>query len=152
MLHGDAQYAPEYLPQILEPLIKGNCDMVFGSRFTQDPIGGGMPIWKYLGNKFLTKIENLVLGIDISEYHSGYRAFSVSALRKLPFELLSNDYHFDTEILILFVLAKMKIVEVSIPTHYGKESVSPKIIEVIKYSTNILRIIRRQRRLDQAAY
>jgi len=138
MLHGDAQYAPEYLPQIIEPLIKKEADMVFGSRITRDPVGGGMPKWKYIGNRILTKIENSVLGLNLSEYHSGYRAFSVSALRKLPFELLSNAYDFDTEIILLFILAKMKIVEVPIPTHYGKESVTIPMKELVKYSINIL--------------
>lgn len=138
MLHGDAQYAPEYLPQILQPLIDGEADMVFGSRFTGDPLKGGMPLWRYIGNRILTKIENTVLGINISEFHSGYRAFSVSALKKIPFEKISNDFHFDTEIIIQFVLAKMKIHEVPIPTHYGKESSSTTVSELYTYSTNIL--------------
>ena len=138
MLHGDAQYAPEYLPQILQPLIDGKTDMVFGSRFISNPLKGGMPLWRYIGNKILTKIENSVLGINLSEFHSGYRAFNVSALKKLPFEKLSNNFQFDTEIIIQFVQGNMKISEVDIPTHYDRESSSISKSELCTYSTSIL--------------
>jgi len=139
MLHGDAQYAPESIPDIVDPIQKGKADFVFGSRMSKDPLGGGMPIWRYLGNRFLTKVENMVLDLNLSEFHSGYRAFSTDSLSKLPFQKLSDDYNFDAEILIQFALAKMRIVEVPIPTHYGKESGSPTISEIMDYSFNILK-------------
>lgn len=138
MLHGDAQYPPENLKNLLIPLMNEEADLVFGSRISSDPLGGGMPLWRFIGNKLLTKIENRVLGINLSEYHSGFRGFKVSSLEKLPIKLLSNDYHFDTEIIIQFVQAKMKIIEVPIPTHYGHDSKGPTIIQTLKYSINIL--------------
>ena len=138
MLHGDAQYPPENLKNLLIPLMNEEADLVFGSRIINDPLGGGMPLWRFIGNKLLTKIENRVLGINLSEYHSGFRGFKISSLEKLPIKLLSNDYHFDTEIIIQFVQAKMKIIEVPIPTHYGHDSKSPTIIQTLKYSINIL--------------
>jgi len=138
MLHGDAQYAPEYIPKILQPLENGEADLVFGSRMKGNPLKGGMPVWKYFGNRFLTILENSVLSLSLSEYHSGFRAFNVNALKKIPFNLCSNDYHFDTDILIQFKIAKFKIEETPIPTHYGKDSKSPSILQLISYSWNIV--------------
>ena len=140
LLHGDGQYAPEYLEKLVSPLSQNNIDAVFGSRMITKgaALKGGMPLWRYIGNKILTKIENSVLGINLSEFHSGYRAFNVSALKKLPFEKLSNDFQFDTEIIIQFVQGNMKISEVDIPTHYAKESSSISISELCTYSTSIL--------------
>lgn len=136
MLHGDAQYAPEMIPMLLEPFENDNADMVFGSRMRGKPLQGGMPFYKFLGNKFLTYVENKVLGLKLSEYHSGYRIYSCSALKKIPFELLSNDFHFDTEILVQFKIADLKIFEVPIPTHYGDERCH---VNVVSYGLNILR-------------
>ena len=139
MLHGDAQYAPEMLPDLLKPVERGETDLVFGSRMRGDPLNGGMPIYRFIGNKVLTAIENYVLGVDLSEFHSGYRVFNCHALKKIPFELCSNDYHFDTDILIQFKVHGLRIDEVPIPTHYGEESNSPTFLQVISYSLNILR-------------
>lgn len=135
MLHGDAQYAPELLETLIEPIIQGKADMVFGSRMAGDPRKGGMPLYKYLGNRFLTTIQNLFLGTKLSEFHSGYRVYSVDALRKVPFERLSSDFHFDTEIIILFVEADLRIAEQPIPTHYGDEE---NYVNVWKYGTDVL--------------
>lgn len=121
MLHGDAQYAPELLETLIEPVLSGKADMVFGSRMKGDPLAGGMPIIRFLGNRALTFLQNFFLGTNLSEFHSGYRVFSVKALEKIPFEKFSSDYHFDTEIIILFVDRGLKIAEMPIPTHYGDE-------------------------------
>lgn len=121
MLHGDAQYAPELLETLIAPILEGRADMVFGSRMRGDPLKGGMPIIRFLGNRVLTTLQNFFLGTRLSEFHSGYRVFSVKALEKIPFERFSADYHFDTEIIILFVDRGMRIVEMPIPTHYGDE-------------------------------
>jgi len=121
MLHGDGQYAPEELPRLLKPLEEGKADMVFGSRMTGDPLKGGMPFYKYLGNKFLTTIENILLGTNLSEFHSGYRIYNMHALKKVPFEKCSNYYSFDTDIIIQLIGNNLRIVELPIPTHYGKE-------------------------------
>ncbi|MBI5224909.1 glycosyltransferase family 2 protein [Candidatus Micrarchaeota archaeon] len=139
MLHGDAQYAPELIPQLLKPVEEGKADLVFGSRMKGNPLKGGMPFYRLIGNKVLTAIENYVLEMNLSEYHSGYRVYSCAALRKLPFEKCSNDYHFDTDILIQSRIKNLKIKEIPIPTHYGKESHSPTIVQLIKYTLNILK-------------
>jgi len=123
LVHGDGQYAPEKLPDLLEPLIRGEAGAVFGSRMLQKggALRGGMPLYKYVGNKILTRFQNRMLGSHLSEFHSGYRLYSVAALRKIPFERNSNDFHFDTEIIIQLVMAGLPIVELPIPTYYGDE-------------------------------
>ena len=123
MLHADGQYAPEVLNQLLEPLEKDEADMVFGSRMAAggDPLAGGMPLYKYVGNKILTWLENHIVGMKLSEFHSGYRLYSCHALKKIPFMLNSNEWHFDTDILIQFHEAGLRIAERPIPTYYGDE-------------------------------
>lgn len=121
MLHGDAQYAPELLETLLTPVLEGKADMVFGSRMSGNPLKGGMPIIRFLGNRALTTMQNWFLGTRLSEFHSGYRVFSVKALQKIPFDRFSSDYHFDTEMIILFVDRAFRIVEIPIPTFYGDE-------------------------------
>ena len=123
MVHGDGQYAPEALPALLEPLRKGEADAVFGSRMTTllGALRGGMPLYKYVGNRILTMVQNLLLRSRLSEFHSGYRIYSMRALGRLAFRLNSNDFHFDTEIIIQLMNAGMRIVELPIPTYYGDE-------------------------------
>jgi len=138
VLHGDAQYAPESIEDMLMPLQKGDADLVFGSRMAGNPLKGGMPFWRFFGNKVLTKIENFVLGLNLTEFHSGFRAFNVEALKDIPFNGLSNDYHFDHEMIMLFVLMRKNLTEVSIPTRYANESTSPSIYQTIKYSKDVI--------------
>lgn len=123
MLHADGQYAPEVLNELLQPLEKGEADMVFGSRMAEgrNPRAGGMPLYKFIGNKILTWFENQATGMNLSEFHSGYRLYSCEALKKIPFLLNSNEWHFDTEILIQFHEAGLRIAERPIPTYYGDE-------------------------------
>lgn len=123
LLHGDGQYAPEELPNLLGPLLQGEADAVFGSRMLDrmNALRGGMPLYKWIGNQALTHFQNLLLRTSLSEFHSGYRLYSVEALKKIPFQRNSNDFHFDTEIIIQFVLADARIKEVPIPTYYGDE-------------------------------
>jgi glycosyltransferase involved in cell wall biosynthesis len=123
MLHADGQYAPEILPSLLEPVESGEADMVLGSRMAKgcQPLDGGMPYYKFLGNRILTWIENRLIGMNLSEFHSGYRIYSCEALKKVPFLLNSNEWHFDTEILIQFHEAGLRIAERPIPTYYGDE-------------------------------
>ncbi len=123
LIHGDGQYAPECLPAMLEPLRKGEAAAVFGSRMLE-PSGalrGGMPLYKFVGNRILTYVENRLLDASLSEFHSGYRIYSAAALRRIPFERNSNVFHFDTEIIIQLLIAKQKILELPIPTYYGDE-------------------------------
>ncbi len=123
LLHGDAQYAPEVLPSLLDPIARGEADVVLGSRMLVpwDALRGGMPLYKFAGNRILTWYENRALGSRLSEFHTGYKVCTTAALRRIPFELNSNVFHFDTEILIQFLRARCRIAEVPIPTHYGKE-------------------------------
>jgi 2-polyprenyl-3-methyl-5-hydroxy-6-metoxy-1,4-benzoquinol methylase len=123
LLHGDGQYAPEYLEDIVAPLERGECDAVLGSRMMVkgDARKGGMPLYKYVGNRILTRFENALLGTSLSEFHSGYRAYSVRALASIPFERNSDGFNFDTQVIIQLVDSGKTIVEVPIPTYYGDE-------------------------------
>ncbi|MCO5170366.1 MAG: glycosyltransferase family 2 protein [Planctomycetes bacterium] len=123
MLHGDGQYAPEALPELLAPIEQGDADVVFGSRMQVQgrALAGGMPLYKYVGNRVLTTLQNQLTGLGISEFHSGYRLYRASALRQVPFESFSNTWHFDTEILLAAHERGLKIVERPIPTYYGDE-------------------------------
>jgi len=123
MLHGDGQYAPECLPDIVGPLERGEAEAVMGSRMIEPGAArrGGMPLYKYVGNRILTRFENQVLGTSLTEFHSGYRAYSVNALKAIPFERNSDGFNFDTQIIIQLVDAGNRIVEVPIPTYYGDE-------------------------------
>jgi glycosyltransferase involved in cell wall biosynthesis len=123
LLHGDGQYAPEMLPELIAPVASGEADACFGSRMLERgaALRNGMPLYKYVGNRILTFCQNRLLGLSLSEFHSGYRVYSVPALARLPFAGNTNDFHFDTEIIIQFAMAGMKIVELPIPTYYGDE-------------------------------
>jgi glycosyltransferase involved in cell wall biosynthesis len=123
LLHGDGQYAPEVMQELLTPLELGQADMVMGSRMLIKGAArkGNMPLYKYVGNRVLTTMENLLIGTHLSEFHSGYRAYSVSALRTIPLETLTTNWHFDTQIILEFVKRGYRIKEVPIPTYYGDE-------------------------------
>jgi glycosyltransferase involved in cell wall biosynthesis len=123
LVHGDGQYAPEKLPALLAPLLAGEADAVFGSRMIDKRAAraGGMPLYKWLGNQILTAFQNWMLGTRLSEFHSGYRLYSTGALARIPFEKNTSAFHFDTEIIIQFILKKLRIVELPIPTYYGDE-------------------------------
>jgi glycosyltransferase involved in cell wall biosynthesis len=123
LVHGDGQYAPEILPDLVRPLRDGEADAVFGSRMLRrgEALRGGMPLYKFIGNKILTAFENRVLRTRLSEFHSGYRVYATSALRRIPFALNTADFHFDTEIIIQLVRAGLRIRELPIPTYYGDE-------------------------------
>lgn len=123
LLHGDGQYAPECIENIVGPLERGEADAVLGSRIMEKGAArkGGMPLYKYAGNRILTKFENLMLGTNLSEFHSGYRAYTVRALKSIPFEGNSDGFDFDTEIIIQLHSRGKRITEVPIPTYYGDE-------------------------------
>jgi glycosyltransferase involved in cell wall biosynthesis len=124
LLHGDGQYAPECLTTLIEPFSALNKpDAVFGSRMLnrQDALKGGMPYYKFAGNKILTSMQNRLLGSQLSEFHTGYRVYSVAALQKIPFDLNTNDFHFDTEIIVQLFFSQATVAELPIPTFYGEE-------------------------------
>jgi len=140
LLHGDGQYAPEVLPELLAPLEQDDADAVFGSRMMVKgaALKGGMPLYKYVGNKILTFFENRMLGMDLSEFHSGYRLYSVQALARVPFEKNTNDFHFDTEIIVQFRAKGLRIKELAIPTYYGDEICH---VNGLKYAFDVARSV-----------
>jgi glycosyltransferase involved in cell wall biosynthesis len=123
LLHGDGQYAPEVMQDLLTPLESGDADMVMGSRMMVKgaALKGNMPLYKYVGNKVLTWTENHLIGARFSEFHSGYRAYSVHALKDIPLESMTHNWHFDTQIILEFLKRGYRIKEVPIPTYYGDE-------------------------------
>lgn len=124
LLHGDGQYAPEILDQMFMPIINNQADAVFGSRMMNQHGGalkGGMPLYKFVGNKILTFFENTSLGMNLTEFHSGYRAYSLKALSKINLSNMTNEFHFDTEIIIKLQHQGFRIKEIPIPTYYGDE-------------------------------
>ena len=144
LLHGDGQYAPECLPDLVQPLRDGAADAVFGSRML-DRHGarrGGMPLYKFLGNRILSSFQNRMLDASLSEFHSGYRVYSVAALRTIPFALNTNDFHFDTEIIIQLMFARLRILELPIPTYYGDEICH---VNGLKYAADVTRAVLRAR-------
>ena len=124
LLHGDGQYAPEFLPEILAEYSRpSKADAVYGSRFMTKwgALKGGMPLYKFVGNRILTWIQNRIIGTRMSEMHSGYRSYRTSALKKVPFQANSLGFDFDSDIIIQFAAAGLTIREVPIPTYYGNE-------------------------------
>ena len=144
LLHGDGQYAPEYLPQILNALAADRPDALIASRMIhpRDALRGGMPLYKWLGNQVLTLVENKVLGSTLSEFHSGYRAYKVEALRSIPFGLNSDDFHFDTEVLIQLILTGRAVMEIPVPTFYGDEISH---VNGMRYAANCLKAVTKAR-------
>jgi glycosyltransferase involved in cell wall biosynthesis len=124
LLHADGQYAPEIMEELYRPLLRGDADIVLGSRMKnyRSALRGGMPLYKLVANICLTHIENFVYGLNLSEYHSGYMLYSRKALETIPFEKLSNAFHYDGEMLLVGGRKKLRIADLPIPTHYGKET------------------------------
>jgi glycosyltransferase involved in cell wall biosynthesis len=137
LIHGDGQYAPEKLPDLLQPLIAGEAEAVFGSRMSEgrSALRSGMPFYKFVGNKILTTVQNRLLGTTFSEFHSGYRIYSTRALAAIPFDRNTNDFHFDTEIFIQLLRAGLRIKELPIPTYYGDEVCH---VNGLKYAFNVV--------------
>lgn len=143
MIHPDHQYDPSFVPKLLGPLLKEEAEAVFGSRMLipGGALKGGMPQWKYWGNIFLTKIANLILNLNLSEYHSGFRAYSRKYLESIPFELNSDNFVFDTEIIIQGKINNFKIQEVPITTRYFKEASMIGFRDSLIYALNFLKVL-----------
>lgn len=151
LLHGDGQYAPEMLHHLYHPIVAGAADAVFGSRMMPDfdgPLKGGMPLYKYFGNRILSTFENRALGMNLTEFHSGYRAYSLHALRKIAMTAMTNDFHFDTEIIIKLHHQGFRILEVPIPTYYGNEICH---VNGMKYAYDVARAVRRYKSTVRSA-
>jgi len=123
LLHGDGQYAPELLDEMITPILDGEADVTFGSRMINkfDALRGKMPLYKWLGNQVLTTAQNFLLGCDLAEFHTGYRVYSTEVFRKIRFEHNSNYFDFDTDIIIQVLDTGHTIKEIPIPTYYGDE-------------------------------
>jgi SAM-dependent methyltransferase len=137
LLHGDGQYAPELLPRFIETWRETKADVVLGSRMQdlRSAREGGMPIHKVIGNRLLSWFQNRLTGLGLSEYHTGYRGYSTSFLRQVPFEANTNEFHFDTQILLQAAHVAAKVVEFPIPTHYGEEVCH---VPGLKYGRDVL--------------
>ena len=144
MVHADDQYDPALVPEMVAPILAGEADMVIGSRILRDrAIAGGMPRWKWLGNRLLTGIENRVFGVRLSEYHTGYRAFSADLLRSIPFLRNSDAFVFDQEIFAQVLARGARIVEVPIPTRYFGAASSVDFMTSVRYGVATLGVLAR---------
>jgi glycosyltransferase involved in cell wall biosynthesis len=139
MLHPDYQYDPKIIPQMIAPIVAGEADVVFASRMLGDPLAGGMPLYKYISNKILTALQNLVQGTRFSEFHTGYRAFSRKALESVPFLRNSDDFVFDNEIIYQLLLKGARFVEVPVRTRYEKDSSTVSFRASVRYGLGVLR-------------
>ncbi len=138
LLHGDGQYAPEVMQSLLTPLEEGTAELVMGSRMMVPgaALRGNMPLYKFVGNRILTAAQNLLVGSHFSEFHSGYRAYSCQALRTIPLDRLTTNWHFDTQIILEFLKRGLRVREVPIPTYYGDEICH---VNGIPYALNCVR-------------
>ncbi|MBI3261058.1 glycosyltransferase family 2 protein [Candidatus Berkelbacteria bacterium] len=143
MIHPDYQYDATLTGEMIEPIKQGRYDIMLGSRIRTraEALQGGMPIWKYYANRFLTLLENVVLGLNLSEYHTGFRAYSAKALRELPLEKNSNDFIFDQEILVEAVSNGQRIGEIPVPVRYFDEASSINFVRSSVYGLATLSLL-----------
>lgn len=140
MIHPDYQYDATLTEYLIKPIIEQRADIMLGSRIRsrQEALAGGMPYYKYISNRFLTFIENIILGLNLSEYHTGFRAFSSKVLKTLPYKTFSNDFVFDQEILIAAHKTGFKIGEIAVPVRYFPEASSINFFRSVKYGIMII--------------
>jgi glycosyltransferase involved in cell wall biosynthesis len=139
MVHPDHQYDPAAIPELIAPLLAGQCDAVFGSRMLGGrPLEGGMPRWKYVANLFLTAAANATFGAFLSEYHSGLRAYSRRYLESVNFEANSDDFVFDTQIVAQGVWQRLRIREIPIATRYFSEASQIGFPRSVRYGCSVL--------------
>ena len=139
MLHPDYQYTPKLIPAIASMMAFGEYDAVIASRMLgNSALKGGMPVYKFVSNRFLTEFENFVIGEKLSEYHTGFRGFTKNILENLPLEDCSDDFIFDNEMLALILYNGYKIGEISCPTKYFAEASSINFARSCKYGLEVL--------------
>jgi glycosyltransferase involved in cell wall biosynthesis len=144
MVHPDYQYDPKLLPSVIAPLQRDEADVVLGSRLLiGNPVRQGMPWWKFFGNRFLTGVENLIFGLHLSEYHTGYRAYRRDALEAVNLETNSDNFLFDQEIVAQFLESGLRIAEVPVPARYFPEASSASFVQSSIYGLSILRLLAR---------
>src|SRR3989338_7912863 len=141
MIHPDYQYDASLTADMLRPILDGRFDIMLGSRIRTraEALAGGMPLYKYISNRFLTILENILLGQNLSEYHTGFRAFSRDILKKLPFHKYSDDFVFDQQILLGAIAAGARIGEIPVPVRYFPEASSINFRHAAVYGLSILR-------------
>jgi glycosyltransferase involved in cell wall biosynthesis len=150
MLHPDYQYDATRIPDLIAPILGGEADMMLGSRFLGDPLAGGMPRWKYVANRFLTEAQNRVYGLRMSEYHTGFRAYSRRVLEAIDYHANSDDFVFDQELVGQVVRAGFRIGEIPVPTRYFAEASSVNFRRSVVYGLATLRtLVAHRRQLGQ---
>ena len=155
LLHGDGQYAPEVLPDLIWPVLFQGADVVFGSRMLEprNALRGGMPLYKWVGNQILSRFQNSALNMHLSEFHTGYRLYGTAVLKRVAFEANSDGFHFDTQVIIQCRALGVGIHEIPIPTYYGDEICHVSGLkyawdvcyDVLEYRLHQLHLVRRQR-------
>ena len=144
MVHPDYQYDPTLLPEMIRPIREGNADVVFGSRLMgSDPRKQGMPWWKYIANRFLTRLENTVFNLHLHEFHTGYRAFRREVLQSVNLDMNSDQFVFDQEIVAQMVAFKTRIIEIPVPTRYMPIASSASFVQSSIYGFSILWLLMR---------
>lgn len=143
MVHSDFQYDPTLVPDIIRDIAEGKADACFGSRMhrKRDAWKGGMHWWRFVANIGLTFVEDLVLQMGLSEYHTGYRAYSRAALERIPYHLNSNNYVFDTEMIAELRAGGFRVTEIPVPTRYSEESSSPTFLKSVRYGFSTLYVL-----------
>lgn len=142
MLHPDYQYDPKLIPAIIKPIVEGRADLVLASRLLSGTaLSGGMPFYKFISNRFLTTCENVFLGQKLSEFHTGYRAYSKKLLNNIPFINNSENFVFDTEVIVQTVYFGYKIEEIPCPTRYMKDASSISFKNSVVYGVQTLQAI-----------
>ncbi|MFL5778498.1 MAG: glycosyltransferase family 2 protein, partial [Chloroflexota bacterium] len=145
MLHPDYQYDATRIPALVEPIARDEADLMLGSRFLGDPLAGGMPRWKYISNRVLTTVENVAFGLQLSEYHTGLRAYSRRLLETIPYHRNSDDFVFDQELVAQVVAAGMgrRIGEIAVPTRYFEEASSVGFKRSVVYGLSTMFVVAR---------
>lgn len=139
MVHSDHQYDPTLTPKFIEPILTGKADAVTGSRMLNGgALKGGMPLWKYIPNRVLTRLENIIFNTNLTDYHNGFRAYSRTVLEQVNLEKLSNKFDFDTDIIIQVAIRDFKITEIGHSTRYRNENSQMSFIKGIEYGLKIL--------------
>lgn len=143
MIHPDYQYDSTLTEEIIRPIIRGRFDIVLGSRIRtrKEVLAGGMPLYKYISNRLLTALQNTILGQNLSEYHTGFRAYHQKVLRNLPFHRFSDDFVSDQDILISAIRNNYQIGEIAVPVRYFPEASSINFQRSVKYGLGILLLL-----------
>ncbi len=144
MVHADHQYDPTRIPQLIQPILDGNADMMLGTRIADgQALKGGMPVWKFVANRILTTVENLILGQKLTDLHTGMRAYSRQFLETVPWWLNADDFHFDTEMIVQGVACGFRLSEAPVPARYFDEASSVNFRVSTRYGLQTLNVLRR---------